>query len=288
MTAAGLRWLVGGAPAIWWGLDWMRDDLRAIASDRGLDALTRATGIDLRTTGEVALAGYPQQAVAYLVRHARDPRVVEARFRERLTHRPVRRVAGHQRVSVFGRVGNERRGLATIGPDVAVFQFGGERRTGPARIAVRYSLGELTDIPRAREDPALASLARAFDGAPGRAFWPGPFDGDVAGGLRGLLSVSTGVGLRAMPRAPDAIDITLLVLGDYQENPDRAAALLARAWDDVTTADLGSLLSLEAPIREPTTFPLPGALGLHVTLSASRLLRGLRIVTAASIRDALR
>lgn len=288
LTVAGLDWLVLLEPARLWSIPWLAQDLRRILRDRRLDALAQTTGIDLRRVPELALAHYAPDSVAYVVRHAHDPLFIERRFRERLTGHETRTIHSHQRTSVFGRIGQGKRGLATIGRDVALFQYDGSRKKGPARIAVLYSEGKLEKIPRALSEPSLAAVADALGPAPAHAFWPGPFDGEAARGVRGLLGASTGAGIRLSPLGPGELELMAIIAGDYAVDAERAVELLRLAWHDLAQADLGSLLGLAAPLAPPEVSSIPVGLSLRVRLSASRLLRGLSAATVDNVQDIMK
>jgi hypothetical protein len=283
VTVVGLDWAVLSTPASLWATPWLEPHLRRILRDDRLDLLARATGIDLRRARDLALASH-DGVVTYLVRHPLEAIEVERRFRERLTGNERRAVHADQLVTVWGKVGTATRGFASIGRDVAVFQYGGDERRGPLAIGVLRARGALRDIPMALDDPTLAAIHEGLGGAPIEMLWPGPFDDPIARGARGLLGGSTGFGVGLMPSEVDTLTLTVIVAGDFVDDP-QALRFLELAWDDLGGADLGHLLGLDRPRAAPATVATPLGLVLTVDLDAALLVDGLAAATLENVRE---
>ncbi len=290
---AGLKWLISLRPERLARTEWLRAPVARLVADERLDLLARATGLDLRAIPEMLLAGYgegAEEAVMWLVRHRHDPLLVERRFRERLTGGEARSALGHQLVGVWGQVGTATRGFVSIGRDVSGFQYGGDRRRGPARIALLYAQGELEGIPTALEEPALARLDAELGLQPLKLLVPGPFEGEVARGLRGLMAGAYALGASLAPNDPQALDLRALLIGDYGPDADRARAveLLRTAWDDFGKSDLGHLLGAHQPLAPPVVEASPSGLSLRAALDAATLFRGLSAATVDDVREIMR
>src|SRR5690606_18661977 len=157
------------------------------------------------------------------------------------------------------------------GIDVAGFQYGGDRETGPGRVALLYALGRLRDVPTVLADPSLHEIHAALGESgipPVEILFPGPFEGKRARGARGLLAAATGVGLSVTPTERQTMRVVLLISGDYGDESARAAELLAAAYQDLADADLGHLLGLHEPKVAPVAIVLPFGLGIGVELDA--------------------
>lgn len=294
---AGLKWLISLRPERLANTAWLRETVARLAEDERLDVLARATGLDLRAVPEMVLAGYgggADEVVMWLVRHRQDQLLVERRFRERLTGGESRSALGHQLVGVWGSVGTATRGFVSIGRDVAGFQYGGDRQRGPARIALLYAQDKLAKIPTALQEPALLRLDGELGLAPLKLLIPGPFDGDVARGLRGLMAGAYAIGASLSPTERQSLRLTALMVGDYDSagrpgaDRQRAVELLRAAWDDFGKSDLGHLLGAHQPLAPPVVDASPSGLSLNVELDADAAFRGLRAATIDDARDIMR
>jgi hypothetical protein len=287
LTAVGLEWLVLARPDQVLAIDWLRPALSRLLRQERLDLLARATGIDLRRAPDLALASYApgggnDSVIAYFVRHRHHRLEVERKFRERLTSEAVRSVEGHQLVASWGKIGLAERALGAIGPDIAAFQYGGDRRRGPVRIAILYAQGKLT-VPTVKSDPVLGELERALGDAPLRALLPGPFEGEMARGARGLLAAADAIGATLSPTPARSLRLEVLLAGDFEAHPD-STAYLEGAWQDLAKSDLGHLLGLHRSLAPAVASATRAGLRLRAELDASELLRGLAAATIDDVR----
>ena len=294
LTVVKLEWLILLEPESLWSTAWLRPPLGRVLRDERLDLLAATTGFDLRQVRELALASYrgsgdADNTIAYLARHRDDQLDIERRFRERLTSGEMRSALDHQLVGVWGKLGTTDRALVAVGRDVVLYQFGGSDRSGPARIATLYARGMLK-APSVLADPSLALLAGALGTAPAKLLIPGPFDGELARGARGLLAAATAMGASLQPNEQQSFTLRTVLCGDYgpPEADDRAVAFLELAWQDLAAADLGHLLGLHRPVTAARAFRVPVGLALEVELDPATLFDGLAAATVDNVRDIMR
>jgi hypothetical protein len=297
LTIARLEWLILIRPEELMALRWLRPSLARVLRDDRLDLLARATSIDLRAVPELALASYRpargapeghKSTIAYFVRHRRPQLEVERKFRERLTSRAARRVVGHQLLSVGGNIGLTHHALVAIGPDVVGFQYGGDVDRGPARIALLYGQGKLATVPKALQDPTLGGLHAAMGHPPLVVLLPGPFEGPMARGARGLLGAATGLAAGLTPTQRETLRLQVLLAGDFEPTGGAAADYLEAAWHDLVTSDLGHLLGLHEPKSPAAVSSSPIGLGLVVELDPAKLLSGLSAATVDNVREMMK
>lgn len=291
LTIVDLEWLVLLRPRRLARTAWLAPALSRVLKDQRLEIAKRTTGIDLREVPELAVAGYRQDVVLQLVRHEQKPVDVERRFRERLTNKEVRTELGHQVVSLWGEIGTRPHGFVSVGIDVAGFQYGGDEKRGPGRIALLYALDKLENIPTVLQDIPLAKVHAALgaDGVPPvEVLFPGPFEGDLARGARGLLAASTGVGISITPTDRRTVRLVVLLAGDYARDTEKATELLLASYQDLAGADLGHLLGMHEPEVAPVAIAVPFGLGIGVELDAEKLFRGLSAATVDDIEEIMR
>jgi hypothetical protein len=297
LTSVGLRWLVLIDPARLTATPWLQGHIGRLLQDDRLTLLARTTGIDVRRSAELALAGYRDGVVAYLVRHQSDQTLVERRFRERLTSAIERAEHGHQLTGLWGNIGTKPHGFAALGPDVAVYQYGGDRKRGAARIALLYAEGKLARVPSALGEASMAALQRALGNAPAMVLLPGPFEGDAARGVRGLLGAATAFGAALTPTKAKTLQLRVLLVGSFSlpadKQGDSPLDYLRAAWTDLAQADLGRLLRLHEThsnvyVSTRQLGPDLTELSLGVELSAPKLFEGLAAATIDDVRDMMR
>lgn len=224
----------------------------------------------------------------YLVRHGSDAGLVERAFRARLTGGEKRSVDRPDLVRVSGSVGQAKQAAVMIGAEIAGFQDGGSMSRGPARIAGLFAEGKLQKASPALAGEPLKSLAARLGKAEITAFAPGPFDGDVARGLRGLLGAATAVGAAARPTFRQSFQVTIAVAGDFSTSAAPASQELRNAWNELAGSALGHLLGLDQPVTAPLVLPAPDAVMLSVELSGRLLAEGLAKATASKVEDIFR
>lgn len=313
VPAAGLRWVLLASPRDLLGVPWIPPLVDVAVSGARFDRFTKATGIDLRAIPEAVVTSTASPAAAspagasppaaappaaappssdevtfYLVRHGSDAALVERSFRARLTSGEKRSVDRPDLVRVSGKIGGASHTAVFLGPEVAGFQDGGSASRGPARIAALYAEGKLQKAVPALAAEPLRSLAARLGKAELLAFAPGPFEGDVARGLRGLLGAATAVGAALRPTLRQSFQVTIAVAGDFSTSANPASQELRAAWNELAASSLGHLLGLDAPVAAALVMPAPDALMLSVELSGRLLAEGLAKATASRVEDIFR
>ncbi len=291
LTLVDLSWVLLLRPQRLARTEWLRPSLSRVLKDERLDLVAKTTGLDLRECPELAVARYGADVTLQLTRHHADPQAVEKQFRRRLTSNERRAELGHQAVSVWGDIGQSPHGFVSIGVDVAGFQYGGDEQRGPGRVALLYALGKLETVPSVLDDETLRDLhaSLANGGIPvAELLFPGPFEGELARGARGLLAGSTGVGVALMPTARETMQLSVLIAGDFGAAEDKALSLLEASWTDLATSDLGHLLGLHEPKVPPKAVAIPVGLALGVELAPDELFRGLAAATIDDVEAIMR
>lgn len=288
LPRAGLRWLVRARPAAVTAISWLGPAIARVIPDERVDALRELLGFDARKATEVIGAGYAGAARAeeesvWLVRHDAEPSAVERAFRERLVSEITRSELDVGLVRLSGKVGLGRRTLYVLGRDVACYQYGGDEKRGPARVASLYAQGKIKRSPTVFADGPLLALAKRFGDAPVTAFVPGPFEGDVAKGVHGLGSVAVALGAAARATARDRIGVAIALVGDFSSGGVEAEKALGRAWTDLGAEDVGKRLGLDAPLSPVLLTHGADAVALSVELDATRLSKGLDAIAKAKI-----
>lgn len=294
LPAAGLEWAVLLQPALVSSTEWLRAPLGRILRDERLDMLVENTGLDLRVAPEIVVASYgpprgePEGSIAYFVRHATDATAVERKFRARLTSHEERFVIGHQLVRVWGRIGTREHGFVSVGSEVAGYQYGGSKMRGPVRIAELFARGLLASVPTLLALPTTRAMHQVVAGAPVEILFPGPFEGDMAHGARGLMAVADGAVVALRPTSNRTLQLWVVLSGDFSERGDEARRLLEAAWTDLAESDVGHLLALHAPKTLAMATLAPPGLQLTCELDATGLLDGLAAATVDDVREIMK
>jgi hypothetical protein len=293
-TACGL---VPGA-----GLAWVADVRpRAIAEDPDLipvvgalvpegrfDAYARAHGgIDVRQVEELCVARY-RQSTLLSARVPLSPSRVETAFAERATVPPRRTVlvATPPVVQLDADVLGKPEHLAIFGREAVALETGGREAL---RASEAFALGKLRKSPPVLGTAALRPVVAALGEAPVRVLLPGPFEGEAARGLGGLLRATTAVGISARHVGPGARVVVRLVLaGAWGGDGEAAAKRLAAAVDLVAESALGRVLGVNEPVIGPVARVSGDALVLEATVDGVRLARGAHDVLEGDIGALLR
>ncbi|WP_437677550.1 hypothetical protein [Sorangium sp. So ce131] len=291
LPQAGLRWLVLARPREIAAVPWLIPSIALVAPEENLARHARATGVDLRQVREAAIASYAGASgdvTFYLARHSGDPRALERLFRRRLTGKERRASERPDVVRLSGDIGAAPHTLVLLGPDVVGLQDGGSGERGPARVASLYALGRLRRAPPALSGGPLRALSDRLGPAPVRAFAPGPFEGELARGARGLLAAATAVGAAARPSVREGIALAIAVAGDFSTSGEAASEELLSAWNELAHGSFGHLLGLDAPVEPPLATHAPDAVAVAVELNPRALARGLAAATGDRLQEMLR
>lgn len=291
IAAAGVRWVLFASPRELLGVPWIRRLVDVAVSGARFDRFAKTTGIDLRVLGDAIVVSHAPAAASagdvifYLTHHGGDAQVIERSFRKRFTSGEKRAVDRPDLVRVSGKVGNASEAAVFLGPDVAGFQDGGSMSRGPARIAALFAEGKLRRAHSVLAGEPLRSLAARLGAAPLAAYAPGPFEGELARGLRGLLGAATALGAVARPSAREGFLLTVAVTGDFTTSGPAASAELLAAWNELAASRFGHLLGLDAPVDPPAVTHASEVITLAVELSAKTLAEGLAQATATRVED---
>jgi hypothetical protein len=247
-------------------------------------------GFDPLALEELVVASYAAadgQATLYLGRGTVDPGRLEGVFRHRAEHVDGRAVDRPENdlVRTWGTVRGQRAQLATFGTLGAALEVG---RLGPLRAAELFAEGKLKRAAPALRLGAIARAAELAGEAPARGFALGPFEGESARGLGGLLAASTAAAVSAKPAVLGgraALDVTLVLVGGWGSSAAEAAERLRAAFDALSATALGRLSGLGHPLAPVQVEALPDALRLTVGLDALDLAAGARAAMGAEVSE---
>jgi hypothetical protein len=283
VPSAGLGWLVEARPRELFESRTLGSAIAMIAPSERLGAFARRFGgIDLHAASELAVAGFGRSALG-LARVPVDPAGVDAAFisRASLDGRTVERGV----TRLWGTVGDEPEQIAIFGRDGAAIERG---PPGPLLAAIYFAEGKLKrSLPALKAEPLAAAAARIGE-APLRGFAPGPFEGQWAAGLGGLLRATTAMAASLRPleaRPGAAASLTLVLLGAWGADAPGAELRLGAAFNVLAEDPLGRLTGLNRPIDGPRTSSDSSAIKLDVVLDLVAVARGLRDATDATAAD---
>lgn len=292
LPIAGLRWLLVGNPSEWAALPWLKPAVAEVIKDSQFHRFASATGLELRAMREAAAALYTdeknRESMVYLGAPAKEPAAIEQAFLKRLTSHIHRAQDRPDLIRLSGKVGNTFCVLALLGREAFVYQVGGSPNAGPARIAALYAEQKLKRSPTALAPDVMKRLSEHLGPAPLRAFAPGPFEGELARGARGLLAGSEALGAAVRPSAREGLGLSIAVAGDFSRSAQDASNELRRAWDELAHGSFGHLLGLDQPVTPPLSTHAPDFVGLYVELHPMKLARGLASATSRSVEEIMR
>ena len=286
----GLHWLVVARPKEIAAIAWLQPSIAMLLDNERLDRSAVSTGFDLRKLSEAVWAAYrteddAEDASLQLVRHTGDSLAIERLFHDRLSSDITRSVDDPRVIRVSGRIGKTVHAFAATGKDVVCFQQDGSLDRGPCRVSALLALGKLKRIKPVFADEALRILGKRFEAAPLRIFAPGPFEGDLARGVRGLLAASTAVGAAFRPSPREGLLLEIAMTGDFSTSGLEASRKLAASWDDLAARPLGHLLGLDAPLAPAVPTYTREVVALNVELDPRKLAKGLADATSNQIRE---
>ncbi len=295
IPTAALAWLVQARPGELASDALLAPAIGAVVPEERFAAFAlRHGGVDLRQARELVVAGFPETTLT-LARLPVSEALIESAFAARASAVDGRAIEGSV-TRFWGTVGLEREQVAVFGGDAVGLERG---HLGPMRASLQFAAGKLRRaVPALRAEP-LARAAVLLDGdgpAPIRGFAPGPFEGDWAAGLGGLLRATTAIAGAARPRPlatpgeqkpSAALWVTLLLTGAWGDQAGAAADRLGAAFRVLAEDPLGRLLGLDHPLDGPRVSGEADAVRLDVTLDPLAIGRGLRAATSATMREIL-
>lgn len=283
--SAGLSWIVTARPrAIAEIPDLILPIALVLPEDRLRQFAASHGGVDLRQTSELCVARY-DGAWLSIVRQPIDAEEVAAAF-ERRSPRPGPRtlLAPNPRVlRVSAEIDQEPQQLLLFGREGLALEQG---KHGPLRAAEAFAFGKLKRSRPALRGPALERAAALLGDAPVRAFAPGPFEGEAAKGLGGLLRAATSVAASARwAGSGSGLAIRIVLTGAWGEDATAAAERLGAAAHVLAESSIGHLLGLHRPIEAPSVRVEADALVLDAVLDGTALARGLHDAVDAEIAE---
>lgn len=286
--SAGVEWIVEAKPR---AVAEIADLIPAIALvvPEARFATFAAThgGIDVRQITGLCIAKY-KDSLLTVARAPLDPVRIETTFADRETHPGGRHVdvVNPPVVRVWGEVNGEAQTLVVFGREAVALEQG---RSGPVRAAEAFAQGKLRRAAPALRGGPLVRAVQLVGDAPVRAFAPGPFEGEIAQGLGGLMRASTAVAASAQFVGPPAkIAVRVVLTGALGKDAPAAAERLAAAAHVVSESAFGRLMGLDRPVIAPKVAGSDDALVLDVTLDGNALARGLHDALDAEIGDIMR
>jgi len=287
--SAGLSWLVDARPRAIAEIPDLIPALALVFPEERLQAFTTAHGgVDLRQIKDLCVARYADASLA-IVHVPLDPEKVGAAFETRSTQTVTRTfLAPNPRVvRMTGEIDAEPQRLVLFGHESLALERG---KPGPLRAAEAFAFGRLKKASPALQGAALRRVAEVLgDVAPARVFAPGPFEGETARGLGGLLRAATAVGASAKwTGSGTKIAIRIVLTGAWGEDASAAAERLGAAAHVLSESAAGHLFGLHRPVEGPFVHVEPEALVLDATIDGAALARGIHDAVDAEVVDIMR
>jgi hypothetical protein len=292
VPAAGLEWIVEAKPrAVAQSVDLIPAIATMIPEERFALFAASHGGIDLRQIEDLCVARY-KDATLSIARTPFDPKRVLGAFDDRSSKPPVRTTITPNPpvVRSAGAWKEEPQALTVFGREALAFEEGKPGAPPTAiRIAEAYALGKLKRAPSALHGAALSRAAEVVGDGPLRAFAPGPFTGDTAQGLGGLLRASTAMAIAATPVRDSArLSVRFVLTGAWGEDAPAAAERLAAAIHVLSESRFGKLFGLDRPVEGPRVRSAPEALIFEATYDANLLARGVHDAVEAEIGEIMK
>jgi hypothetical protein len=244
-------------------------------------------GVDVRQITDLCVAKYKETRLT-VARAPLDPARLERTFADRMTHPGGRSVdvVNPPVVRVWGEVNGEAQQLVVFARELVALEQG---KAGPVRATEAFALGKLRRAQPVLRGGPLARAVELVGDAPVRAFAPGPFEGETAQGLGGLMRASTSVAASARFVGPPAkLGIRIVLTGAWGKDAPAAAERLAAAVHVVSESPFGRLLGLDHPLVSPQVRGMDDALVVDVTIDGTSLARGVHDALDAEIGDIMR
>lgn len=285
--SAGLVWLVEAKPRAIAQIPDLIPAIALVLPEERLQAFTLAHGVDPRQTQDLCIARY-REAVLTIARMPLDGRKVEAAFESRSVKEPLRTLlAPNPRVlRMTGEIAGEPRRLTIFGNEAVALEQG---KPGPLRAAEAFAFGRLKRSAPALRGAALARAAEVLGDAHVRVFAPGPFEGETANGLGGLLKAATAVAASASwARSRSDIAVRVVVTGAWGDDASAASERLGAAAHVLAESPVGHLFGLDRPVQAPSVHVERDALVLDATIDGMALARGLHDAVDAEVAEIMR
>jgi hypothetical protein len=286
--AAGLSWIVDARPRAIAEIPDLIPAIGLVVSEQRWQAFADAHGgVDVRQIQDLCVARYAEASLT-IARAPFDPARVESGFAQRVTVPGGRAVdvPNPPVVRLWGEVTGERQQLVIFGRELLVLEQG---KAGPARVAEAFAQGKLKRAAPALRGAALARASALLGEAPLRVLAPGPFEGEAAQGLGGLLRATTAVAGSARFAGPPArIEVKIVLMGAWGDDAPAAAERFAAAAHVIAESSMGRLFGVDRPVDGPRVRGTAEALELVATVDGLALARGLHDALDAEVSEILR
>ena len=287
--SAGLTWLVEAKPRAIAEIPDLIPAIGLVFPEERLQTFTTSHGgIDLRQVQDLCIARY-KDALLSIARVPLDGEKVAAAFETRATKTVTRTflAANPRVVRLSSEVKDEPQQLVVFGRESVALEQG---KPGPLRAAEAFAFGKLKKASPALKGAALRRVSEVLgDAPPVRAFAPGPFEGETANGLGGLMRAATAVGASARwTGSGSRIAIRVVLTGAWGEDAAAAADRLGAAAHVLSESPIGHLLGLHRPVQPPSVHVEPDALVLDAVIDGDALARGIHDAVDAEVADIMR
>jgi hypothetical protein len=283
VPAAGLRWLLRGAPAKLAESQSFHPALELFITPQRLRAVAQTTGFALESLPHGVIAGFDLGTLYLAELPSATAADARARFEARQIHPPTKRTPDPNIVVLSGINEGIPVGLVTIDNRVVAYCVGDPML---CRVVEGYARGKLK-AKSAFRGAALQGLEKESDGALIAAHVPGPFEERWQSAAGGLLTVATAVSAKLVPTTPDHAMLELVLHGDFAGS--NAAERLQAAYMSVASSSTGSLLGLNHALEaRAQTTALSDRVALQVPLPLTDIARGARAVTSGDLDEILK
>lgn len=289
VPSAGLTWLVEVKPRTIAEIPDLIPAIALVLPEERLRTFSAAHGgVDLRQVQDLCVARY-KDALLSVARVPLDPEKIAEAFETRATKTVTRTfLAPNPRVvRLTSEVGSEPQQLVVFGRESVALEQG---KPGPLRAAEAFAFMKLKKAAPALKGVALHRVSEVLgDAPPVRVFAPGPFEGEAASGLGGLMRAATAIGASAKWTGTGSkIAIRIVLTGAWGEDATAAADRLGAAAHVVSESPIGHLLGLHRPVQEPFVHVEPEALVLDAVIDGDALARGIHDAVDAEVADIMR
>jgi hypothetical protein len=280
VPAAGLRWLLRGAPAKLAESQSFRPALDALFAAERLRAVAQTTGFALETLPHGVIAGFDLGTLYLAELPAATAAEARARFEARQIHGATKRTPDPNIVVLSGLSEGVPVGLVTIDDRAVAYGVGDPLLW---RVVEAYARGKL----KAKTAFQSAALAGHDDDSRSYAISahvPGPFTGRWESAAGGLLSVATSLSAKLSERGPDHGLLELAIDGDFGDND--ATERLRATYMSVAASSTGALLGLGNSL-DPQVLSNESNdhIVLRVLLNLTEVAKGSRAATSANLDE---
>jgi hypothetical protein len=283
--AAGLSWIVEAEPRAIAQIPDLIPALAIVLPEERLKAFaTSHGGVDLRQTYELCVARYRDSLLAVArvpVETERVTAAFDARSTTTATHAEL--APNPRVVRATGTIDDEPERIVVFGREAVVMEQG---KPGPLRAAEAFAFGKLKRAAPALRGAALMQAAQVLGPAPVRVFAPGPFEGESARALGGLIRAATAIGASARWAGRGSnVAVRVVVMGAWGDDAPAAAERLAAAAHVLSESPAGRLFGLQNPVESPNVHVEPDALVLEATIDGDALAHGVHDAVDAQVAE---